>query len=150
MRWLVPIVAGLPALAAAPTAALGYGPRVSFELNCMGCHGADGAGHEGRVPSLRRSLVQFSGTPAGREFVLRVPGVAQSSLSDGETAALLNWMARALSDLAPAAGFVDYTAEEVARFRHEPLADVAAARARLVQAAGRPGGGERARRLQSR
>ena len=150
MRWLAPIVAGLPTLAAAPPAALGYEPRVSFELNCMGCHRADAAGHEGRVPSLRRSLVRFSGTPAGREFVLRVPGVAQSPLSDGETAALLNWMARNLSDLPPAAGFVDYTAEEVARFRHEPLADVAVARARVVKAAERPGGAERARSPQSR
>jgi hypothetical protein len=68
--------------------------------------------------------------------VLRVPGVAQSPLSDAETAALLNWMARHLSDVPVTADFVDFSAAEVARFRHRPLADVGATRARLVLALG--------------
>ncbi len=150
MLRFTPLVAGSLALALASPAAHCCESRVNFQLNCMGCHLADGTGEPGRVPSLRHSLVQFSGMPAGREFVLRVPGVAQSPLSDEETAALLNWMARALSDLPPAADFVDYTAEEVARFRHEPLADVAAARARVLKGSRRPGDGERARKPESR
>ena len=50
----------------AADAARGYQPAVNFQLNCMGCHLADGSGESGRVPSLRRSLVLFSGTPEGR------------------------------------------------------------------------------------
>lgn len=113
-----------------------YEPRVNFQLQCMGCHHADGAGEPGRVPSLRGTLVPFSALPEGRDFVLRVPGVAQSPLADAELAALLNWMARSLSDVPPGEGFVDYTEAEVAAKRHEPLAALAQARADLLARAG--------------
>ncbi len=99
----------------------------------MGCHLADGSGEAGRVPSLRRSLVLFSGTPEGRQYVIRVPGVAQSPLSDAEAASLLNWMARNLSDVALPPGFVDYTEAEVKELRSHPLAQVSAMRARLLK-----------------
>ncbi len=114
--------------------AWGYQPIVNYQLHCMGCHLADGSGESGRVPSIRSSLVLFSGTPEGREYVIRVPGVAQSPLSDQETATLLNWMARNLSDLAVPTVFVDYTAAEVQRWRTRPLAQVSAVRARLMSA----------------
>ena len=120
---------------ARPQLAWGYQPIVNYQLHCMGCHLADGSGEPGRVPSMRRSLVQFSGTPEGREYVIRVPGVAQSPLSDQETAMLLNWMARNLSDLAPPPDFVDYSAAEIRRWRAQPLAQVSAVRARLMGAA---------------
>jgi hypothetical protein len=100
----------------------------------MGCHLADGSGESGRVPSIRRSLVLFSATPQGREYVIRVPGVAQSPLSDEETAALLNWMAGNLSDLALPSDFVAYSADEVQKFRARPLAEVSVTRARLMNA----------------
>jgi hypothetical protein len=61
--------------------------------------------------------------------------VAQSPLSDTDTAALLNWMARNLSDLAVPSGFADYTAAEVGSLRHRPLAKVSEIRARLLAAA---------------
>ncbi|MGO8829153.1 MAG: c-type cytochrome [Steroidobacteraceae bacterium] len=117
----------------ADDAARGYQPAVNFQLNCMGCHLADGAGEAGRVPSLRRSLVLFSGTPEGRQYVIRVPGVAQSPLSDAEAASLLNWMARNLSDVALPPGFVDYTEAEVKELRSRPLARVSVMRARLLK-----------------
>ena len=101
----------------------------------MGCHLADGSGESGRVPSIRQSLVLFSETPEGREYVIRVPGVAQSPLSDEETATLLNWMARNLSDLALPPDFVDYSAAEIRRWRTQPLAQVGVVRARLMSAA---------------
>ena len=123
-------------LALAPaTPALGYEPRVNFQLQCMGCHHADGAGEEGRVPSLRRTLVPFSATAEGRDFVMRVPGVAQAPLGDAEIAALLNWMARNLSDVPLPAGFIDYTAAEVGLARHRPLPAVREVRNRLLSGA---------------
>jgi mono/diheme cytochrome c family protein len=120
---------------ASTNAAWGYQPAVNFQLNCMGCHRADGSGESGRVPSLRRSMVIFSATAAGRDYVIRVPGVAQSPLSDADTAALLNWMARNLSDLSLPPGFIDYSAAEVQRSRSHPLAQVRSVRARLMKAA---------------
>jgi len=137
------LAAALAVWAANP--AVGYQPQVNFQLNCMGCHLADGSGEPGRVPSLRRSLLLLSSLPAGRDYIIRVPGVAQSSLSNQETAALLNWMARNLSDLEPPPGFVDYSAAEVERSRARPLARIAETRARLLkEGAPSPGPGSRA------
>ena len=82
--------AGILVSIALPTVGYSYEPRVNYELQCMGCHLADGSGESGRVPSVRGTLVPFSMAAAGREFVLRVPGVAQSPLTDAEVAAVLN------------------------------------------------------------
>ena len=122
-------------LQAAASAALAYSPRVDYQLNCMGCHVADGSGQPGRVPSIRRTLLLFSGSAPGRNYVIRVPGVAQSPLCAAATAALLNWMVRNLSDARAAPHFADYTAAEVAAARAHPLAHVHRARARLLRAA---------------
>ena len=112
-----------------------YQPIVNYQLRCMGCHLADGSGQPGRVPSIRRTLVLFSATPLGRDYVARVPGVAQSPLSDEDTAALLNWMARNLSDLKVPPGFADYSEAEIHSLRDRPLVRVSAIRARLLKAA---------------
>jgi mono/diheme cytochrome c family protein len=117
------------------TAAQGYQPLVNYQVNCMGCHLADGSGLAGRVPSLRRTLVLFSAFRDGRDYIVRVPGVAQSPLSDEDTAALLNWMTRNLSDLPVPRDFADYSATEVQRLRHRPLVKVRAQRAQLLRAA---------------
>lgn len=83
-------------------------------------------------------MVVLSASPAGRDFIVRVPGVAQSPLSDEETAALLNWMARNLSDVSLPADFVDYSAAEVGRSRHHPLARVRETRASLLKTSTHP------------
>jgi mono/diheme cytochrome c family protein len=131
MRRRFALAAMLAGWAALP--AQGYEPAVNFQLNCMGCHLADGSGEQGRVPSLRRSLVLLSSRPAGRDYIIRVPGVAQSPLSDEETAALLNWMTRNLSDLKLPPDYVDYSAAEIGRARSHPLTRVGEIRARLLQ-----------------
>jgi cytochrome c551/c552 len=132
---VVPAIAGIALLWAAANAAWAYQPVVNFQINCMGCHQADGSGQPGRVPSIRRSLVLFSTTREGRDYIVRVPGVAQSPLSDGDTAALLNWMARNLSDVKLPSGFTDFSEAEVQSLRHRPLARVSEERARLMKAA---------------
>ena len=110
-----------------------YEPQVNYRLHCMGCHRADGAGEADRLPSMRGTLVPFSGLPAGRDYLLRVPGVAQSPLGDADLATLMNWMVRNLSDVPVPAGFVEYTAEEVGRARQRPLVKVVDERHRLLQ-----------------
>jgi hypothetical protein len=130
---------GIAAIAlswASVNAAWAYQPLVNYQLHCMGCHLADGSGQPGRVPSVRRSLVLFSASTEGRGYVVRVPGVAQSPLSDEDTAALLNWMTRNLSDLKVPPSFVDYSEAEIHSLRDHPLVRVSAIRARLLKAAG--------------
>lgn len=132
------ILTGVATLAlswATANVAWAYQPVVNYQLNCMGCHLADGSGQSDRVPSMRRSLVLLSASPEGRDYVIRVPGVAQSSLTDEDTAALLNWMARNLSDVPPPPSFADYSAAEIQSRRHHPLVQVKAIRARLLRAA---------------
>jgi len=135
----VRIINGVATIAlswATVNAAWGYQPLVNYQIRCMGCHLADGSGQPGRVPSIRRSLVLFSASAEGRDYVVRVPGVAQSPLSDEDTAALLNWMARNLSDVKVPPSFVDYSAAEIHSLRDRPLVRVSAIRARLLKAAG--------------
>ena len=136
LRWLAP--AAVTALLAAGRTAGAFEPRINYQLQCMGCHHGDGKGEPGRVPSVRETLVPFSSMSDGRDFVMRVPGVAQSPLGDAELAALLNWMVHNLSDVPVPEAFVEYSAAEVGRVRHQPLVGVAAARARLLQQIGRP------------
>jgi hypothetical protein len=99
----------------------------------MGCHLSDGSGQPGRVPSVRRTLVLFSQSREGRDYVIRVPGVAQSPLSSADTAALLNWMARNLSDVPAPPGFTEYSEAEVQGLRGHPLVRVSTVRAHLLK-----------------
>jgi mono/diheme cytochrome c family protein len=115
----------------APTPAV----QVSYMLNCMGCHLSDGSGAPGKVPSMRESLPPLARSPAGRRYLIQVPGASQSALTDRQLAQLLNWMVRTLSEAGAPRGFVDFTAEEVAAYRRTPLIDVRGTRARLLAAA---------------
>ena len=121
--------------APAGEAASATAARNNYMLRCMGCHVADGSGSAGRVPSVRDSLVPLASSAAGRRYLVQVPGAAQSPLSDLELAQVLSWMVRNLSREAAPAGFVDFSAAEVASYRRTPLIDVRATRARLLPAA---------------
>ena len=67
-------------------------PALDYALDCEGCHRADGTGTPGSVPALRDSVARFLAVPGGREYLARVPGVAQAPLDDAALAAVLNWM----------------------------------------------------------
>ena len=103
-------------------------PAEDFLLHCSGCHHADGAGVPGVVPPLS-GLAPFLATPEGRAYLVRVPGVAQASLDDARLAALLDWVLREFSGVAPRPG---YDAVEVHALRAEPLRDARAERARVL------------------
>jgi len=93
-------------------------PRFDYLLNCAGCHRMDARG-SALVPPLTE-IAPFLATPRGRAYLVRVPGVAQSPLSDERVAALLNWV---LGEFCGAEGFSPYSAAEVAALRTEPLRD---------------------------
>ncbi len=106
-------------------------PYTLYALRCMGCHQHDGAGMR-TVPKLRDFVGNFLRVPGGREFLVQVPGVAQSSLSDAEVAAVLNWLLTAYSPDQLPEDFQPYSGDEVARYRPGRLVDVDPVRARLI------------------
>jgi len=101
-------------------------------LNCQGCHRADGGATGDEVPALRGTVAKFLSVPGGREYLIRVPGSAQSPLDDAELAAVLNWMIEQFGPAEVSASFTPFTAEEVARVRTPPLTDVEGVRSDLL------------------
>jgi hypothetical protein len=122
--------AGLLATAAAAAAP---GPEEDYVLHCSGCHRLDGSGAKGVAPSLR-GLGSLLGAPGGRDYLVRVPGVAQAPLDDARLARLLNFVLR---ELAGSPAEPPFEAREVGPLRRSPLRDPGAARARLSDPADR-------------
>ena len=119
-------------LAAAAASAWGSGAQ-NYMLYCMGCHGVSAEGVPGKVPGLAHSLGHYMRLPAGRDFVLRVPGAANSVLTDAELCEVLNWLAASYS-AQESAGLAPFTVEEVSSRRHQPLVAVLARRREVIQA----------------
>lgn len=116
----------------APSVAVTTSVRSLYIVHCAGCHGRDAAGSTvGNVPDMRR-LGQFLQLEGGREFVIKVPGVMGSGLSDQQVADVTNWLLQTLATGSASAGHLPYEAAEVRRARETPLLDVAAARERLL------------------
>jgi mono/diheme cytochrome c family protein len=113
--------------------------QTNYILNCQGCHVADGSGLEGKVPSMRPTLVPLARFAEGRRYLVQVPGVAQSTLTNVETAALLNWMLRNLADDKQLTGISAFTEREVAEYRATRLIEVRATRAKLFERIGASG-----------
>jgi mono/diheme cytochrome c family protein len=122
----------IPALAASCIEVTAYAsPAQDYMLYCMGCHGAQAQGVPGKVPPLAGALALFMRTAEGRNYVLRVPGAANSALADAQLAAVLNWLARsygAPGEPPPA----PFTVAEVSSVRRTPLADVQARRREVI------------------
>jgi len=105
---------------------------MNYILNCMGCHGADGMGAAGRIPSFPGSIGRFMRLPEGRAYLMHVPGASNSVLSDAELADVLNWLLiRFDADDLPAD--VDwFTADDLSRGRRPALTAVRAERQTIV------------------
>lgn len=105
-----------------------------YRMNCEGCHAVAGAGVEPHVPALKNNLAPFLRTPAGREYLIRVPGVRQISISNAKVADLLNYVVFTLSDIEETQGVRPFSEAEVATYRQRAFLDVPAARARAMDA----------------
>jgi mono/diheme cytochrome c family protein len=109
-------------------------PRQDYILYCMGCHGAQAEGVPGKVPPLAHALGRYMRTPAGRNYILRVPGAANSVLSDAQLAAVLNWLAQTFDgDELDKSHAGLFTTDEVTGLRHSPLPSVLATRSAVVR-----------------
>ena len=147
-RWpvlVLAITAAAPVSAAGTTMGVLVTPRQNAEskavtssvrnlyvLHCAGCHGIDGAGSRtAYVPDVRR-LGNFLRVDGGRAFVISVPGVMGSGLSDQQVADVTNWLLTTMAKASVPEGHQPYDAAEVQRARAAPLVDVAAARSQLA------------------
>jgi cytochrome c553 len=95
--------------------------RQDWILNCQGCHRADALTRSGGAPTLAGSVSGFLAIPAGRDYLVRVPGVAFAPLPDDRLAALLNWTVQTYDRRNLPSQFLPYTAGEVRRLRERPL-----------------------------
>lgn len=103
--------------------------RDDYLLHCMGCHGENGRGMKGKVPSFPDDLGRLLSSREGRAFIQRVPGVAMSALPSDRLTAVLNWLVAEYVEPATASRIAPFTTEEIERMRHQPpLMDVAGAR----------------------
>ena len=109
------LAVALAGLGASGAAAEGS-PETDYALQCLGCHGAEGAGVPGHVPPLS-GVAELLATPAGRARLLAVPGVRQASLSDERLAALLEWVAVRFAPAGAGRAAPALTGEEVRRLR---------------------------------
>ena len=115
-------------------AAVHASPQQDYILYCMGCHGPEAEGVPGKVPPLAHALGRYMRTAAGRNYVLRVPGAANSVLSDAQLAAVLNWLAQTFNAAELSGDVPLFTAAEVTGLRHSPLPSVLATRREVVSA----------------
>lgn len=106
--------------------------QINYMIHCQGCHLADGSGLPGSVPGMNNFLGKFLSVPGGREFLVQVPGSANSSLNDADLAELLNWMLASMSFEQLPVDFNAYTESEVTELRRYILVDVTEVREKLV------------------
>ncbi|MDE0421214.1 MAG: cytochrome c [Gammaproteobacteria bacterium] len=105
--------------------------RFDYLLHCSGCHRTDGRGSAPDVPSLRGPVGSLVGTPEGREYIARVPEVAQSPLDDEDLARLLNWVLREFNAKTLPPRFRPLDGDEVGAARARILTDPLRARAAI-------------------
>lgn len=118
-----------------PIAAAGYGTAVNYQLQCAGCHLSDGSGSQANdIPRMKDFVGNFIKVEGGREFLVRVPGMSQSALSDAQLADLINWIMRSdgMAGKSMPANYQPYTASEVAAVRHEAMLNLPHTRAGLI------------------
>jgi cytochrome c2 len=109
-----------------------YGAAMNYRMHCEGCHQADGSGQPGFIPAFRGSVARFLATSEGRTYLARVPGTAQSLLSDAERAEVLNWIITTFDPDHMPSNFAPYTASELAPWRYDALSQPGAIRDKLA------------------
>jgi len=108
--------------------------QLDYMVNCQGCHLPQGQGFPLRdVPSVKDHLGKFLQVEGGREFLIQVPGSAQSDLNSERLTAVINWMLTTFSANELPEKFRPYSVSEVSDLRKSPLVDVKGTRATLIE-----------------
>ena len=124
-------ICGFAALGGMAQSAAPRSPRVNYMTNCQGCHLPGGQGMPGKVPAMKGFLGKFLTVPGGREYLARVPGVANSTLNDDDLATLMNWLVPEMGPAIPST-FTPYSAQEIGALRRNRLQNVNSVRTALV------------------
>jgi hypothetical protein len=110
----LPELRGLPELTVAQS---------DYVEHCSGCHGMQGNSAPAQIPVLRDRVGYFMCTREGREYLIRLPNVAYSAISDNqELADMMNFVVFGLGGNSAPRGARPFTAREVAQLRKEALA----------------------------
>jgi mono/diheme cytochrome c family protein len=113
----------------APTASAAARPALDkvqsdYLLNCGGCHGENGVSNSRLVPELHDQVGYYLNSASGREYLVRLPNVALSTMTDQELADVLNFTVFTLGGRSVPARATPFTPAEVARLRKRPLNEV--------------------------
>jgi hypothetical protein len=93
-----------------------------FVEQCAGCHGVRGSTVPAHLPEIKDRVGWFMCTPESRAYLLRLPNVAHSRLTDNaQLADLMNYVVFVLGGKSAPAGTKPFTAEEVAHERQFAL-----------------------------
>jgi mono/diheme cytochrome c family protein len=100
--------------------------KMNWMLHCQGCHQPNATGSAGGAPSMAGDVARFLGVEGGREYLTRVPGVANAGLDNAQLAELLNWTLSTFDKSHLPGEFAPFTADEIATGRARPLVSDAA------------------------
>lgn len=118
-----------------PIAQAGYSTPVNYQLQCAGCHLDGGSGSRASdTPKMKDFVGNFLKVEGGREFLVRVPGMSQSALSNAQLADLLNWLMRkdGMAGKSVPDDYQPYTENEVTKIRGVALLNLPETRAGLI------------------
>ena len=103
-----------------------------FIENCAGCHGLRGTTVPAHLPEIKDRVGWFMCTPESRAYLLRLPNVAHSRITDNaQLADLMNYVVFVLGGKSVPAGTKPFTGEEVAHERQFALTSVSLKAERL-------------------
>ncbi len=98
-------------------------PQSDYVEHCSGCHGMQGNSAPADIPVLRDRVGYFMCTAEGRDYLIRLPNVAYSAITDNqELADMMNFVVFGLGGRSAPANARPFTASEVARLRGHALA----------------------------
>jgi len=112
------LLAGGRGLGASPDGAKVSVAQSDYTENCGGCHGFDGNSAPADVPVLKARVGYFMCSREGREYLIRLPNVAHSRITDPqELADLMNFVVFGIGGESTPKDAKPFTAAEVARLR---------------------------------
>ncbi len=106
-------------------------PAQLYMLNCWGCHRPNGEGIPGTAPPLQ-GAADFLKVKGGRQYLIEVPGVAQSALNDEQVAEVMNWILQTFSKEQLPRDFKPYSGDEVKQLRAVRMLEITKTRNAVV------------------